>query len=355
MAVASQSPPPSSPPPDEPRLAYRWALGRYKAARLAAIRLAQGLAPDGDRIRPAGTAEEITEHLDHPAAVEALAARLPIGSRLALSLFAVTETTSMPTAGLAHALAVAGRRAGRGDRPAARPGPAGDRAECRARPDRRFRRGDEARAARPRCSVRVHPSVPHAVRIVRPEGRPADGRRDRSCRSASRTAWSRSSGSARSGSGPAPSRCGRPSRGRCTSATASGSRTTRSWPAPIADAIGAPARPRGVLAGAGPSRRRGRARLLRPAAAGGPDRILGRQRRPPPADDRHRLAVAPDLAGAGCAHRRRRRHRVDPGRAVPAARRAPVAGHPRRCRSGSRSTTWPGTSRRGMPEWDRRT
>ncbi len=108
MAVASQLPPPSSPPPDEPRLAYRWALGRYKGARLAAIRLAQGFLPDSDRIRPAGTAEEITEHLDQPAAVEALAARVPIGSRLALSLFAVTETTSMPLAGLAHALATLG-------------------------------------------------------------------------------------------------------------------------------------------------------------------------------------------------------------------------------------------------------
>jgi hypothetical protein len=122
MAVASQSP--SSTPPDEhrassrralagpataePRLAFRAALGRYKGARLTAIRLAQGFRPDTERIRPAGTAEEITEYLDQPAAVDAMAARLPIGSRLALSLFAVTESTSMSLAGLSHALGVLG-------------------------------------------------------------------------------------------------------------------------------------------------------------------------------------------------------------------------------------------------------
>ena len=137
--------------PDEPRLAFRSALARYKGSRLAAIRLAQGLMPSADRIRPAGTAEEITEHLDQPAAVEALAARLPIGSRLALSLFAVTEATAMPAAGLAHALGILGADAGRVDRPAARAGPAGDRAQRRARPGRRLRRGDGAHGAGAGC------------------------------------------------------------------------------------------------------------------------------------------------------------------------------------------------------------
>src|SRR5262245_30576679 len=92
----------------EPRLAFRAALGRYKGTRLAAIRLAQGVPPGDERIRPAATAEEITEHLDQPAAVEAMAARLPVGSRLALSLFAVTEARSMSLAGLAHAMGVLG-------------------------------------------------------------------------------------------------------------------------------------------------------------------------------------------------------------------------------------------------------
>src|SRR5262249_39069437 len=91
MAIAPQSP--ASPPPDEPRagphraragstpwpagprLASRAALGRYKGARRAAIRRAQGMLPGIERIRPAGTAEEITDHLDQPAAVAAIAAR----------------------------------------------------------------------------------------------------------------------------------------------------------------------------------------------------------------------------------------------------------------------------------------
>jgi hypothetical protein len=122
MAVSSQSP--SSPPSAqrgfgsagtlagavaaEPRLAYRAALSRYKGARLAAIRLAQGAAPHGSRIRPSGSADEITEHLDQPAAVEALVARLALGPRLALSLFALTETRSFSLVGLAHALRMLG-------------------------------------------------------------------------------------------------------------------------------------------------------------------------------------------------------------------------------------------------------
>jgi len=92
----------------EPRQAFQAALGRYKGGRLAAIRLAQGAAPKSSRIRPIGNADEITEHLDHPATVAALVARLPIGSRLALSLFGLTETMSMPLAGLSHALLILG-------------------------------------------------------------------------------------------------------------------------------------------------------------------------------------------------------------------------------------------------------
>ncbi len=100
--------PQTSDRPDEPRLAFRLALSRYKGSRLAAIRLARGLPPLEDRIRPVGTAEELAEHLDQPAAVEAMAAGLPVGSRLALTLFAVTEAAVMPAAGLAHALAILG-------------------------------------------------------------------------------------------------------------------------------------------------------------------------------------------------------------------------------------------------------
>ncbi len=226
MATGSQPNPQPSPRPVEPRLAFRSALGRYKASRLAAIRLAQGLSPSADRIRPAGTAEEITEHLDQPAAVEVLVGRLPIGSRLALSLFAVTEASAMPAAGLAHALEILGadpvtslvRLLELGllaIEPIAELGPVDDFAAALEH------------LGRAAIQVRPHPSVPRRSERFGPRGvrrRPMD----RSARSASRTAWSRSSGSARSGSGPSPSRFARRSKGRCTSGTGSGSRRTRS-------------------------------------------------------------------------------------------------------------------------------
>ena len=117
MPGASQSP--TTPRPDqrclgsprshsshEPRLAFRAALGRYKGTRLAAIRLAQGASPEGFRIRSGGNADEITDHLDQPAAVQALIARLAPGSRIALGLFGLTESTSFSVAGLSHALRI---------------------------------------------------------------------------------------------------------------------------------------------------------------------------------------------------------------------------------------------------------
>jgi hypothetical protein len=119
MAAASQSPlsdPPaqrrldSRPAPTEsgPRLAYRAALARYKRAKLAEIRLAQGLQPGSAQVRPAANPDEITEYLDRPAAAQTLIARLSVGARLGLCLFALTESTSMRTAGLYHALGMLG-------------------------------------------------------------------------------------------------------------------------------------------------------------------------------------------------------------------------------------------------------
>ncbi len=169
MATGSQIQTQPAARPEEPRLAYRSALARYKGSRLAAIRLAQGLVPSADRLRPAGNAEEITEHLDQPAAVEALAARLPIGSRLAVSLFAVTEATAMPAAGLVHALGILGAEANASIvrllelgllaiEPNAELGPVDD-----------FAVAMEHRGPT-RVQVRVHPAVPRAIRAVRPEG-----------------------------------------------------------------------------------------------------------------------------------------------------------------------------------------
>jgi hypothetical protein len=115
MASVPQSPPsPSSPDKKsgsgraEPRGLYRAALARYKSARLAAIRLAQGGVAESARIRPLASADEITEHLDQGAVVDALIGRLANGPRLALSIFALTEATSIPAAALMHTLGILG-------------------------------------------------------------------------------------------------------------------------------------------------------------------------------------------------------------------------------------------------------
>ncbi len=228
MATGSQTQPTPGARPDEPRLSYRSALSRYKGSRLAAIRLAQGLVPSADRLRPAGNAEEITEHLDQPAAVEALAARLPIGSRLAVSLFAVTEATAMPAAGLVHALGILGADANASIvrllelgllaiEPNPELGPVDDFAEAMEH------RGPT------RVQVRVHPAVPRAIRAVRPEGalptaegpigqvRETDGLEPILRLGA---LWQRA--------GAEPIR--QTQQGRCTSGTASGSRRTRCSP-----------------------------------------------------------------------------------------------------------------------------
>jgi len=173
---------PTSPRPDErpgpspqpaaghePRHAFRAALGRYKGTRLGAIRLAQGASPDGLRIRPSGSADEITEHLDAPASVQGLVARLPVGSRLALGLYGLTEATSFSVAGLSLALRVVETE----------PLPAIvkllDLGLLAVDPDSASGPVDEFSEVLElvdptRVSLRIHPAVPKAIRMTRPEG-----------------------------------------------------------------------------------------------------------------------------------------------------------------------------------------
>ena len=204
---------------------HGWRSGRhsrrYKGARLAAIRLAQGTLRDGSRIRPVGNADEITEHLDQPSAVEALVARLETGSRLALSLFALTETTSISLAGLAHALGILGAEpigsivkllelGLLAIEPSAELGPVDDFQAV-------LERGNPTR-----LRLRAHPAVTNGVRTARPDARAAQGSPARSDRSASRMGWSRSSVWGRFGSEWAPSPCARPIKARFTSVTETG-------------------------------------------------------------------------------------------------------------------------------------
>ena len=291
----------------EPRLAFRSALRRYKGSRLAAIRLAQGAPPDGARIRPVGNADEITEHLDQPAAVEALVARLETGSRLALSLFALTETTSISLAGLAHTLGILGSRArSRAIVQTARAGLAGDRADARARSGRRLSRRCLC-AASPAPAAAAGPTrrSPTAVRTVRPDSRPP--------RSPARSAGPRVR---RAGADP-PAGCALAAgRSRAVAPDPSGhALQARSRPAhgrPGSGCRRSPMRSKplcasaGALARAGVPRRSDRTRPVGRAAPRRLARILDRKRGPLAPDDRHRVVGLTDLARAGINVRRTR-------------------------------------------------
>jgi hypothetical protein len=153
-----------------PRLAYLAALCRYKGSRLAAIRLAQGAPAHGARIRPKASAEEIAEYLDEPAAIRALAARLSVDSRLAITLLALSESRSVSLAGLVHALGILGTDARAAIlklldlglvaiEPMTGPGFADDFHEILDR------------AGGLHWRLRVHPAVPKGIRTAQPERR----------------------------------------------------------------------------------------------------------------------------------------------------------------------------------------
>lgn len=103
----------SAPRPDRPPVAvvspltaYQTALGRYEGLTLYEIHKALGIADLGTK--PRALPGVIAERLGEARTVERLLAELDKGPRLALTLFALTETTSWPLLGLAHALACLG-------------------------------------------------------------------------------------------------------------------------------------------------------------------------------------------------------------------------------------------------------
>ena len=94
-----------------------------------------------------------------------------------------------------------------------------------------------------------------------------------------------------------------------------------------------------------PARRGARHRTGRRRAAG----VLGRERRPPPADGRHPMARAPRVARAGRDGRRGECRRA--GLAAPPPGRPPLARPARLTTNGSPSTTSPSTLDRLAPGW----
>ena len=282
----------------EPRQAFRAALRRYKGARLAAIRLAQGAAPNGSRIRPVGNADEITEHLDQPATVA--------GSG--------RQTAARRTASPSASSASPRRR----------------RFRWRGSPTRsRFWESNRTRRLSPllelgllaielgaelgsvdefrsvlehgnpmRVRLRIHPAVPRGIRTARPEAklpkaagpvsqvRESDGLEPILRLGA---LWQRI--------GAEPLR--QTNQGTLYKRDRDRLAEDPVLAGPIADALETLARLARAVAGPGPPRRTDRARPRRRAARRRPTRFLDRQRRAPSPDDRDRLDGAASLGRAG--------------------------------------------------------
>ncbi|MFO0910968.1 MAG: helicase-associated domain-containing protein [Isosphaeraceae bacterium] len=93
-------------PASTPLDAYRSALVRYDVPRLTT--LARRLGGDGTSNSARILATLVTDRLGDSRQVSSLSAPLPHSSKLALSMFAVTEATTWPIEGLDHALRVLG-------------------------------------------------------------------------------------------------------------------------------------------------------------------------------------------------------------------------------------------------------
>ncbi len=99
-------PGPPPPPPEPPLIAYRAALKKYDGSRLVEIHAALGGADLGGK--PTRLPDAIADRLAESRTAERVVAALPHGPRLALGLFALTETTSWPAAGMGLGLACLG-------------------------------------------------------------------------------------------------------------------------------------------------------------------------------------------------------------------------------------------------------
>ncbi len=89
---------------------YRSALSRLPGLQLVAI--LQELGTFDRSTRPGDMARAIEENLNDARSTETLIGRLDRGARLALGLFAITDSLVLPAAGLTHALAALGKESG---------------------------------------------------------------------------------------------------------------------------------------------------------------------------------------------------------------------------------------------------
>ncbi len=176
-ALPTSSSDPAGPPtipgeagaePLDPRLAFRSALAQYQAAKLGAILRLRNL--ESDAVRPSTLAADLTAQLDSASDVAALLARLSNGSRQALGLFALTETSVWPLSGLSHALATLGFEPRSAILALLELG----LLALDTAPDLRAIDDFPARIDQGplhSLQLRAHPAVPQAVRVSRPDGK----------------------------------------------------------------------------------------------------------------------------------------------------------------------------------------
>ena len=102
----SETPGPPVEPPDPPLIAYRAALKRYEGGRLAEIHASLGGADLGGKATRLPDA--IADRLSEIRVADRMVNALPHGAKVALGLFALTETPGWPASGMALALTCLG-------------------------------------------------------------------------------------------------------------------------------------------------------------------------------------------------------------------------------------------------------
>jgi hypothetical protein len=157
MIDEAETPPFVAPLPEPPLAAYRAALQRYDQTRLLMIHRLSGGAEVGasHKVRPDWVVERLSEHR----IAEKLLSDLPTGSKIALGLFAITESYAWSAPGLGLALAALGVEADAAVQPLLERGLLALRdAELAPTP------------APPR--LLAHPAAVNAARILTPEVEP---------------------------------------------------------------------------------------------------------------------------------------------------------------------------------------
>ena len=151
----------------DPRLAFRSALARYPAAKLAAIVRLRNL--ESEAARSSTLAADLTAQLDSASDIAGLLNGVSFGSRQALGLFALTETSVWPLSGLSYSLSTLGID----PRPAIVDLLELGLLALDTAPDPRAIDDFPTRIDQGPMhlmQLRAHPAVPQAVRVGRPEG-----------------------------------------------------------------------------------------------------------------------------------------------------------------------------------------